>query len=56
MAGRNAYVKKSTKYMAEEAMSFIQHYDIGVSPDLIVFQLGCNDIGGERNQQKGFFR
>ena len=54
MAGRNAYVKKITKYTTEEAMTFIQHYDMGFSSDLIVFQLGCNDIGGERNQQKDF--
>ena len=54
IAGRNSYIKKVTKYTVEEAKSFIQNYNLDFSPDLVVYQLGCNDIGGERNGPNEF--
>ena len=54
IAGRNSYIKKVTKYTVEEAKSFIQNYNLDFSPDQVVYQLGCNDIGGERNGPNEF--
>ena len=47
IAGRNSYIKKVTKYTVNEAKDFIENYDLEFTPEIIVYQLGCNDIKGE---------
>ena len=49
MAGRNSYIKKVTKYTVNEAKDFIENYDLEFKPEIIVYQLGCNDIEGDND-------
>ena len=53
MAGRNSYIKKVTKYTVNEAKEFIENYDLEFTPEIIVYQLGCNDIDIDFSDQMG---
>ena len=39
------FLKRSvTKYTVEEAKTFVENYDLDFAPELILYQLGYNDI------------
>ena len=42
---RGKILKESvTKYTVEEAKTFVENYDLDFAPELILYQLGYNDI------------
>ena len=57
IAGRNSYIKKVTKYTVNEAKDFIENYDLEFTPEIIVYQLCCNDMevenGNDFSDQMG---
>ena len=54
IADRKSYIRKITKYTVEEAKTFIENYDLDFAPELIVYQLGCNDIKSENDSMSEF--
>ena len=43
IAGKQAFVRKITQYTVEDAIKFMDTYNLDMSPELIIFQLGCNE-------------
>ena len=43
MAGDNLYVKKIIKYTTSDAKEYVEKFE-GIKPDVVAFQLTCNEV------------
>ena len=43
IAGKQAFLRKITQYTVEDAIKIMDTYNLDMSPELIIFQLGCHE-------------
>ena len=47
IAGKQAFVRKISQYTVEDAIKFKDTYNLDMSLELVIFQLGCNECSDD---------